>query len=211
MKWVGLCGLIGSGKSTAGRLFAERGCAIIDVDVLNRELQQPGQELFDLIVAHFGPGIVATDGTMDRAALGAIVFNDKSKLAELTNLVAPITEQELVARGLAFQGTDTVVLAEAAMFVGKQYGLEATILVDVSPEIALERLVRDRGMTEDDAKARLASQVPRASRIEAADYVIDNSGTLTALAAEVDRALEWIRTSTADATPRVVRRADTVD
>jgi dephospho-CoA kinase len=207
VKWIGLVGLIGSGKSTAGKLFVDRGCRVIDVDMLNRELQQPGQELFGLIVDHFGKEILAADGTIDRPALGNIVFNDKIKLGELTGLVASITEEELVGRALEYKDSDTVVFAEAAMILGKMYGLEGVILVDAPEEASLDRLVSDRGMSEQDARARLSSQVPRETRIRAADYVIDNSRDMAHLEAEVGKALEWIK-STPDADPRVVRSGE---
>lgn len=207
MKWAGLVGLIGSGKSTAGGLFRERGAVTIDVDQLNRDLQQPGQEVHGLIVDHFGDEILASDGTIDRAVLGGIVFADRAKLAELTGLVAAISEEELVRRARVHEGTDTVVLVEAALIVGRMYGLEAIVVVDVDPVVALDRLVRHRGMTPDDARARMAAQTPRAERLAAADLVIDNSGDLAHLAAEVDRALAWIATHTPDAHPRVERRS----
>jgi dephospho-CoA kinase len=201
---VGLTGGIGCGKSTVGALLAERGAEIIDVDVLSRELQLPGQPFFEQIVARWGPGVLDESGQLDRAALGQIVFRDRAQLAELTNMAAPITEVELVRRALVHRGTAAVVVVEAAMFGHHQYGMEGLIVVDTPPELALARLVEQRGMNEDDARNRIASQVPRERRLADADLVIDNHDGPAALRAQIDRAWSWIH-ELPDATPRVQR------
>lgn len=204
MKFVGLAGGIGCGKSTVGAALRARGAVSIDVDQLSRDLQEPGQPLFDEIVARWGDGILGPDGRLDRAALGKIVFADKEQLAELTAMAAPHTENELVARANAHQGTDQVVVAEAAQYLSKIYGLEAIILVDTPPDIALDRLINQRGMDPVDAETRIKAQLPRELRAKFADYVLDNSGDAEQLEKHLDDLWAFIL-ATPDADPRVER------
>jgi dephospho-CoA kinase len=206
MKFVGLSGGIGSGKSTVAAKLAARGAHVIDADVLSRALQQPGQPLFDQIVARWGEDILDTGGRLDREALGRIVFADQKQLTELTMMAAPFTEQELVRRALLHLGTDDVVVAEAAMYLVPLYGMKGLIVVDTPIEAAVSRLVRRRGMAEADARARVARQLPRETRLEHADVVIDNASTLDELDASVHEAWDWIR-NLPDATPHVAALA----
>ncbi len=201
MKFVGLSGGIGSGKSTVAAKLAARGAHVIDADVLSRELQQPGQPLFDQIVARWGEDILDAEGRLDREALGRIVFVDQKQLTELTMMAAPFTEQELVRRALLHLGTDDVVVAEAAMYLVPLYGMTGLIVVDTPTEVAVSRLVQHRGMSEADARARIARQLPRETRLEHADVVIDNASTLDDLDDPVRGAWDWIW-SLPDATPR---------
>ncbi len=202
MKFVGLSGGIGSGKSTVATGFAAWGAHLVDADVLSRELQQPGRPLFDQIVARWGRDVLDAEGRLDRAALGRIVFVDPEQLAELTMMAGPITEQELVRRALLYRGTDDVVVAEAAMYLQPMYGMEGLIVVDTPVELAVSRLVQHRGMPEEDARARVASQLPRETRLEHADLVIDNRGTVDELDERIREAWDWIR-ALPDATPHL--------
>jgi dephospho-CoA kinase len=202
LKFIGLSGGIGSGKSTVAAKLAARRAHVIDADVLSRDLQQPGQPLFDQIVARWGTGVLDADGRLDRGALGRIVFADRAQLDELTMMAGPVTEQELVRRARLHQGTDDVVVAEAAMYPGPLYGMTGLLVVDAPVEIAVARLVRHRGMPEADARARIASQLPRETRLEHADLVIDNGSTLDALDDAVRGAWDWIW-SQPDATPHL--------
>jgi dephospho-CoA kinase len=204
MKFIGISGGIGSGKSTVAALLAERGAVVIDADQLSRDLQRRGEPLFEQIVEKWGDGVLGSDGELDREKLGQIVFSDRAQLGQLTMMAAPFTEQELVRRALEHEGTETLVVAEAAMYLRRTYGMEGLLVVDAPPEVALARLVGQRGMTEEDAKARLASQLPRAIRVEHADFVIDNSGDRDELSRVVPTAWDWAH-SLPDATPRVVR------
>ena len=204
MKFVGLTGGIGAGKSTVAGYLVERGAVVIDADALSRELQQPGQPLFDAIVARWGRRVLDDAGRLDRAALAAIVFADRAQLEELTAMAGPYTEVELVARARAHLGTPTVVVAEAAMYRARMYGMEGLIVVDTPVEVAVDRLVRLRGMQEEDARARIALQLDRASRLAGADYVVHNAGDLEALSEEVDRLWTWIQ-RLPDATPHLAR------
>ncbi|HEY7106722.1 MAG TPA: dephospho-CoA kinase [Acidimicrobiia bacterium] len=205
MKFVALSGGIGTGKSTVASMFVERGAHVIDADALSRDLQQPGQPLFDRIVARWGAGVLDCDGRLDRPALGRIVFADREELAELTAMAGPITERELVRRARLHVGTGDVVVAEAAMYLGPLYGMNGLIVVDAPAEVAVTRLVERRGMPPEDARARIASQLPREARLEHADLVIDNAGPIEDLEPQVARAWEWVR-GRPDATPRLAPR-----
>lgn len=202
MKFIGLSGGIGSGKSTVAAKLEARGAHVIDADVLSRELQQPGQPLFDQIVARWGTDILDAAGRLDRGALGRIVFADREQLTELTMMAAPVTEQELVRRALLHRGTDDVVVAEAAMYLSSLYGMKGLVVVDAPVDVAVSRLVQYRGMAEADARARVASQLPRETRLEQADFVIENSSTLDALDDPVRDAWNWIQ-GLPDATPHI--------
>jgi dephospho-CoA kinase len=189
---IGLTGGIGSGKSTVSALLAERGALVIDADAITRELQQPGTEVFTAMCERFGPGIVAADGSLDRQAVADIVFNDADALKDLGAIVHPAVGAEIAARLEAAAGTDQVVVLDIPLLVESgRDDLAALVVVDVDPEIAVERLVQHRGMREDDARARMANQASREDRLARADVVLDNSGTLEDLAAQVDAA--WPR------------------
>ena len=190
---VGLTGGIGSGKSTVSSLLAERGAVIIDADAIVRTLQQPGMPVFDAMVERFGPGIVAADGTLDRAAVAAIVFTDEQARKDLEGIVHPAVGAEMVRLLGEQAGSDRVVIYDVPLLVesGKK-GYGAVVVVDVDPEVAVQRLVSSRGMDEADARNRIANQVPREERVAIADRVLDNSGTVDELAAQVDELWAWL-------------------
>ena len=208
MKFVGVGGGIGSGKSTVSAALAVRGAYVIDVDDISRQVQRSGTPAFRAIVERWGSQVVAPNGELDRVALGRIVFADAAELAVLTaSITGPAIEAVLLERACDHLGTDDVVVVEAALILGgdrRMYGMEGVIHVDVSPETAVVRLVA-RGMDEDDARARLAKQVGRQARLQQADFVIDNSGSLDALEAQVDAVWRWIA-SLPDAVPRAQQR-----
>jgi dephospho-CoA kinase len=192
---VGLTGGIGSGKSTVAALLAVKGALVLDADAITREVQQPGHAVFDAIVAMFGPGVVAADGTLDRPALAAIVFSDAEARKALEAIVHPAVGAVLVERLQAVAGTDRVVVYDVPLLVESGRGTYGgVIVVDVDPEIAVRRLVEQRGMTEVDARARIANQASRADRLAVADQVIDNSGPREALARRVDEVWAWVET-----------------
>jgi len=192
---VGLTGGIGSGKSTVSALFAERGAVVVDADAITRQLQAPGQPVLAAIVERFGPEIVFSDGTLDRAALAAIVFGDPAALKELTSIVHPAVGTEITRRLEAERSGDRVVVLDVPLLVESgRYRVAGLVVVDVDPDVAVERLVRFRGMSEADARARMANQVSRADRLAKADWVIDNSGDLADLEDQVDAAWTWIQT-----------------
>lgn len=193
MLLVGLTGGIGSGKSTVSSMLARRGAVVIDADAITRSLQEPGEPVFEAMVERFGPGIVAADGTLDRPAVAAIVFSDESAKKDLEAIVHPAVGAEMVARLQAHAGTDAVVIYDVPLLVesGKT-GYGAVVVVDVDPDIAVSRLVEHRGFDEADARARIANQVDRAARLAVADRVVDNSGSLDALEAQVDELWAWL-------------------
>ena len=184
---VGLTGGIGSGKSTVSAMLAEHGAVIIDADAMARELQGPGSPVLERMAERFGSHIVRDDGSLDRAAVAQIVFNDETALKALNDIVHPALGVEITNRIEQARGTDDVVVLDFPLLAERpRPGLSATVVVDVPVETAVERLVASRGMSEDDAWARIASQVSRDERLAIATHVIENSGDLTALRDQVD-------------------------
>jgi dephospho-CoA kinase len=193
MLLVGLTGGIGSGKSTVSALLADKGAVIIDADAITRELQQPGTEVFEAIVDRFGPEVVASDGTLDRPALASVVFSDAKAKKDLEAIVHPAVGAEMIKRLQDLAETDQVVIYDVPLLVeAKRSGYGAVIVVDVDPEIAVRRLVDQRGMDETDARARIANQASRQERAAVADRVIDNSGSLGDLRRQVDEVWVWL-------------------
>lgn len=197
---IGLTGGIGSGKSTVARLLVERGAELIDADAIVRELQQPGMPVFERMVERFGAGVVADDGTLDRAAVAAIVFNDADALADLNRIVHPAVAEEIRARLDRLAATDAVVvldiplLTEGAADGRPRYSLSGTVVVDTPVEVQVARLVEHRGFDEHDARARVASQADRADRLALADQIIDNGGEPGQLPGQVEQIWSWART-----------------
>jgi dephospho-CoA kinase len=191
---VGLTGGIGSGKSTVSALLEAKGAVVVDADAVVHDLQRPGTAVFEAMVDRFGNGIVAADGSLDRSAVAAIVFNDPDALADLNGIVHPAVGAEIVRRMDELSTTDAVVVLDVPLMVesARGYPVAGLIVVDVDPEVAVRRLVEQRGMREDDARARIARQASREERRARADVVIDNSGSLDDLAAQIDRAWRWI-------------------
>jgi dephospho-CoA kinase len=191
---LGLTGGIGSGKSTVSSLLEAKGAVIIDADRIVRELQQPGEPVFDAMVDAFGPGIVAEDGTLDRQAVADIVFADEEKLRQLNGIVHPAVGARMAERLAGLADTDSVVILDVPLLVeGKgRYDTAGTIVVDVDPEVAIRRLVEHRGFSEDDARARIARQASRDERLALADVVLDNGGSVEDLERQVDALWERI-------------------
>ena len=200
MLLIGLTGGIGSGKSTVSEEMARRGAVVIDADRITRELQEPGQPVLAAMVDRFGPGIVQADGTLDRQAVADIVFHDADALADLNGIVHPAVGTEIAQRLAAQVDTDHVVILDVPLLVESgRDDMAALIVVDTDPEVAVERLVRFRGLGEADARARIARQASREERLARADLVIGNDGDRDALATEIDRAWAWIEQRRAEA------------
>lgn len=196
---LGLTGGIGSGKSTVGALLVERGAVLLDADAMVRELQRPGTPVFQAMVERFGPGIVAADGTLDRAAVAEVVFNDPDALQDLNDIVHPAVGERINQRLVELAETDEVVVLDIPLLVeGDRQGYAGVIVVDTDPELAVQRLVEHRGFGEADARARMANQASREERLARADVVVRNDGSLEDLAAEVDRAWAWIEAKRAE-------------
>ncbi|MFD5122046.1 dephospho-CoA kinase [Streptomyces sp. NPDC058385] len=179
---VGLTGGIGAGKSEVSRLLVEHGAVLIDADRIAREVVEPGTPGLTAVVEAFGSDVLAPDGSLDRPALGAIVFADADRLAVLNSIVHPLVgarsaELEAAATGDSVVVHDVPLLAENGL--APLY--DVVVVVDASPETQLDRLVRLRGMSEEDARARMAAQATRDKRLEIADIVIDNDVPLDEL------------------------------
>ncbi|MEU1707310.1 dephospho-CoA kinase [Streptomyces sp. NPDC005706] len=206
---VGLTGGIGAGKSEVSRLLVEHGAVLIDADRIAREAVAPGTPGLAAVVDAFGTDILAPDGSLDRPRLGSIVFADPERLAVLNAIVHPLVgarsrELEAAAADDAVVVHDVPLLTENGL--APLYDL--VIVVDAGPATQLDRLMRLRGMTEDDARARMAAQATREQRREIADIVIDNDVPLDALRERVTEVWDDLvrrasepRTATADGGP----------
>jgi dephospho-CoA kinase len=193
---IGLTGGIGSGKSTVASLLAERGATVIDADRVAHEVYAPGTDGFDRVVQRFGRTVVGADGSIDRKALGAMVFGDAGALAQLNAIIHPLVRSEVARRLLdaLSEDPDAVVVIEAALMTetGWTGGAGTLWVVVTDPEIAVARLVRDREMTEQEARVRIAAQASNDARRVYADVVIENDSTLEELERAVDEAWKSI-------------------
>ena len=173
---------------------------MIDADQIVRDLQAPGQPAFEAMVQRWGAGVVAEDGTLDRGAVAQIAFNNAEELKALGEIVHPALNSEIERRRGLLAGSDAVVVLDLPLLVGAdgtsiadQFGgFPGIIVVDADTDTTVERLVASRGFDEADARARIANQASREARLAVADWVIDNSGDLTALERNIDAAWEWI-------------------
>ncbi|MER5981992.1 dephospho-CoA kinase [Streptomyces sp. NPDC001787] len=183
---VGLTGGIGAGKSEVSRLLVGYGAVLIDADRIAREVVEPGTPGLAAVVDAFGPGILHADGTLDRPALGAVVFADADRLAALNAIVHPLVGARSAELERA-AGRDAVVIHDVPLLT--ENGLaplyDLVVVVDAAPTTQLDRLVRLRGMTEADARARMAAQATREERRAIADLIVDNDGPLEALEPQV--------------------------
>jgi len=180
---VGLTGGIGSGKSEVSRRLAALGAVIIDADVAARQVVAPGTPGLARIAEAFGPGVLRPDGALDRERLGVIVFGDPAQLAKLNAITHPLIGEWMQAAERAATETadgNPIVIYDAALLAesGRWASYDLVIVVDVPPEMQVDRLVSQRGMAPDQARARLAAQASREQRLALADVIIDNSGSL---------------------------------
>ncbi|WP_369133301.1 dephospho-CoA kinase [Modestobacter sp. I12A-02662] len=184
---IGLTGGIGSGKSTVAALLAERGAVVVDADRIAREVLEPGTPGLAAVAEAFGPGVLTADGALDRPALAAVVFPDPAARARLDGIVHPRVRAraaELVAAAPA----DAVVVQDVPLLVetGQAGSYDLVLVVEADPGTRVRRLV-DRGLSAEDARARMSSQATDAQRRAVADVVLANDGDLEHLAAQVER------------------------
>jgi dephospho-CoA kinase len=185
---LGLTGGIGSGKSTVSRLLAELGAVVVDADLVAREVVEPGTPGLAAVVEAFGEGVLQPDGTLDREALGKVVFGDDAARRRLSGILHPLIgarSAELWAQaeaaGAAVLVHDVPLLVES----GLEGMYDEVLVVDVAPEVQLDRLVRLRRMNRADAEQRLAAQATREVRLASATKVLHNDGTVEDLQAQV--------------------------
>lgn len=185
---VGLTGGIGAGKSTVAAMLAARGAVVVDADQIAREVVEPGTPAFEALVERFGPGIVAADGTLDRAALAAVAFATPEAKADLERITHPAIGAEFLRR-VAESPPDAIVVHDVPLLVESvtrsKGDYAAVIVVEAPREVRLARL-EHRGVPRADAEARMAAQASDEERRAIATWVVDNSGDLDALEAQVD-------------------------
>jgi len=179
---VGLTGGIAVGKSTIVAELTRLGAVCFDADRIARDVVEPDKPAYREVVAEFGPAVVAADGTLDRPALGKIVFADAERRKRLEAILHPaiIAEQDrLVAQSFA-RDPNAVVVVDAALMIesGGYKRFDALVVVHCDPEVQLERLMARDGMAREDAERRIAAQMPQSEKLRYADYTIDTSGTL---------------------------------
>ena len=188
MELIGLSGGIGSGKSTVSNFLRELGARVVDADEGAHAVVLPGTEGFEAVVAQFGPAVVR-DGRLDRARLAEIVFNDRDALERLNAIVHPLVREWTVARlGEAAAAGERIVVQDIPLLFENDYEhlFKATVLVYVPEPLQVERLVA-RGMTESDARARIANQLPIDEKRSRATYLIDNTGSREETRAQTEK------------------------
>lgn len=185
---IGLTGGIGSGKSEVSRLLAEHGAVVIDADVLAREVVEPGTPGLAEVVEAFGVGVLADDGSLDRAALGARVFGDDAARRRLEAIIHPRVRAR-AAEIEAAADPDAIVVHDIPLLVetGQGDAFDGVIVVDVPVEVQVERLVGQREMSANEAQGRISAQASRQQRAGAADWIVDNTGSLADLRSAVAR------------------------
>lgn len=193
---IGLAGTIAAGKSTVGQLLVERGAHHCDADKLVHRLYDPGTPGFDRVVEAFGPEVVGPDGYVDRKVLGARVFGKPEEMNKLTRAMGSITEaiKGEIDKWRETLGEDEICVMEAVNLMEPGYArwCNQTWLIGVDDDIARQRLIDTRGMSEAEANQRLASMVPLQVRAPGADWVYKNNGTLDDLRAAVNAELDRI-------------------
>lgn len=190
---IGLTGGVAAGKSTVAGMLRELGAYVVDADAVAREIVEPGSEALSEIARTFGAHILQPDGSLDRAGLAAIVFADAGQLRKLEAITHPLIARR-IASLLDAAPPGAVVVLDHPLLVetGEHRGLDAVIVVDVPEAEQVRRMMRDRGMAEADARARIAAQIGREERLAAATIVIDNTGNLEGLRRRVTEAFEWL-------------------
>ncbi|MCQ1946939.1 dephospho-CoA kinase [Arthrobacter sp. zg-Y1116] len=183
---VGLTGGIAAGKSLAARTLVQRGAVLVDADALAREVVAPGTEGLAAVVEAFGPQVLAADGSLDRPALAAVVFGDEERRAVLNGIVHPLVRAR-AAQLAAEAPPDGILVQDIPLLVetGQAGNFDFVVVVEAPEDVRLQRMVQDRGMDPEAARARIAAQATPEQRAEAADVVLHNTGTPEELVAAV--------------------------
>ncbi len=192
---LALTGNIASGKSTVASLLAAHGATIVDADLLAREAVAPGTAGLDAVVERFGPQVLQADGTLDRAALRQRVFNDAAAREALNGIVHPAVRRlRDAAVQTAHARGDRVIISDIPLLfeVGLEHAFDGVIVVDAPPAERLARMMRDRGLSEADAQAMIDAQWPSDRKRAGATWIVDNTGSRDALAAQVEALWESI-------------------
>jgi dephospho-CoA kinase len=192
---VGLTGGIGSGKSAVAALLVQHGAVLVDADQVAREVVAPGGPAYQPLIDRFGPGILAPDGTIDRKALAAVAFADEETRLELNAITHPVIGVAMIKARDAHEGTDDIVVLAIPLLTAahrETVKLDKVVVVDCPTDVALERLITQRGFDRADAEARIRSQISREERCREADYVLDNAGDRAALQTEVEKLWDWL-------------------
>jgi dephospho-CoA kinase len=192
---VGLTGGIGSGKSAVADLLVERGVVLIDADQVARDVVAPGGPAYQPLLDRFGPEILAADGTIDRKALAAVAFASEESRLALNAITHPAIGIAMIEARDALEDSDDIVVLAIPLLTAVHRDtvkLHEVVVVDCPTDVALERLLSQRGFDRADAEARIRSQISREERMKEADYVLDNSGDLVALAVEVAKLWDWL-------------------
>jgi len=186
---VGLTGGIGSGKSTVARMLEERGAVVFDADLLAREAVEPGTPGHTAVLERFGADVLAPGGELDREALASIVFADPAARRDLEQIVHPEVRRLFAEGSEAYHDTDRIVVFSAPLLVESGMHTAFEILVVVSATVAtqIQRLMRQRGMSEPSIRARIDAQAPLEDKAAVADFLVDNEGTLAELQSQVER------------------------
>lgn len=189
MLLVGLTGGIGSGKSTVARLLDRRGAVVIDADQLAREAVARGTDGFAKVVEAFGDAVVAPDGDLDRAALAADVFSDPARKANLEAIVHPEVARRFAERLEPYRDTDRIVVYVTPLLaeLGLAPAFDVVVVVTASPRLRVSRVASERDLSPEDVRRRIAAQATDEQRVEVADVLLDNDGTLGDLERQVDR------------------------
>lgn len=189
MLLVGLTGGIGSGKSTAARMLRDLGAVVFDADVLAREAVAPGTEGHRAVVERFGADVLAPGGELDREALAAVVFADPAARRDLEAIVHPEVRRLFAEGSEAYRDSDRVVVLSAPLLVetGMHSAFEVLVVMAVPEPVQVERLMRDRGMSEEEIRARMEAQAPLEDKAAVAHILLDNEGSPEDLERQVDR------------------------
>ncbi|HET9248691.1 MAG TPA: dephospho-CoA kinase [Actinomycetota bacterium] len=189
MLLVGLTGGIGSGKSTVARMLEARGAVVFDADLLAREAVEPGTPGHAAVIERFGADVLAPGGELDREALASIVFADPSARRDLEGIVHPEVRRLFAEGTEAYRDTDRVVVFSAPLLVetGMHTAFEVLVVVSATTGTQIERLMRERGMSEPAIRARIDAQAPLEDKAAVADFLVDNEGSLDDLEGQVER------------------------